>query len=293
MRTTLAALAVCAALALPRVAHAQSAEVKKYLNAAVTLYENLEYEKAMKQIARAKTKSTGATDDARIALYEGIVLADMGKEQKALDAFKTGLSMEPDAKLPLEVSPKVEKVFQTARENVQKLLGPQLEKQRAEEQARIDAEKAALAEEQRKKDEEAAKAAAAAKPAEPDRPPPLPTVKKAVSSGPSMRVLAVIPLVIGVGAGATGGYFLATASGQHSALTSGLAPPAQAASIRDQGKTNALLGYVFTGVGAAGLAAAVVMFAAGGKSSGSGDGLMISAMPTPDGAFVGVGGTLP
>ena len=184
-------------------------------------------------------------------------------------------------------------MFQKARENVQKLLGPQLEQQRAEEQARIDAEKARLAEEQRKKDEEAARAAAAAKPAEPDRPPPLPIVAKPVSSGPSVRVLALIPLVIGVGAGATGGYFLATASGQHSSLSNGTAPPSQAASIREQGKTNALLGYVFTGVGAAGLATAVVMFAVGGKSSGSGGGLTFSAIPTPDGAFVGIGGALP
>lgn len=293
MRATLTVFLVCAALAVPRLAHAQSAEVKKYLNAAVTLYENLEYEKALKQIARAKTKSTGATDDARIALYEGIVLADMGKEQKALDAFKTGLSMEPEAKLPLEVSPKVEKVFQTARENVQKLLGPQLEKQRAEEQARIDAEKARLAEEQKRKDDEAARAAAAAKPAEPDRPPPLPVVTKPASSGPSARVLAIIPLVVGVAGGATGGYFLATASGQHSALQNGTAPLSQAAAIREQGKTNALLGYVFTGVGAAGLATAVVMFVAGGKSAGSGGGFTVTALPTEGGAFVGVGGSLP
>ena len=39
MKATLTLLAVCALLAVPRVARAQSAEVKKYLNAAVTLYE--------------------------------------------------------------------------------------------------------------------------------------------------------------------------------------------------------------------------------------------------------------
>lgn len=290
MRQAVTVFAVVAALAVPRAGHAQSAEVKKYLNAAVTLYENLEYEKALKQIQRAKTKSTGATDDARIALYEGIVFADMGKEEKALNAFKTGLSMEPEAKLPLEVSPKVEKVFQKARENVHKLLGPQLEAQRAEEAARAEAEKARIAEEQRKKDEEAARAAAAAKPAEPDRPPPIVVAKPA--PGPSLRALSVIPLVIGVASGATAAYFLVTANAQQASLNSGTAPLGQAASIRDQGKTNALLGYVFTGVGAAGLAATAVMFAVGGKS-GSGGGAGVMVLATPGQAYVGFSGTLP
>lgn len=277
--------AIAAVLALSTPAHAQSAEVKKYLNAAVTLYENLEYEKALKQIQRAKTRSTGASDDARIALYEGIVYADMGKEEQALNTFKTGLSMEPEAKLPLEVSPKVEKVFAKARENVQKLLGPQLEKQREEERLRAAAEKEKAEEEQRKKDEEAARLAAI-KPAEPDRPPP--AVVVAPAPGPSIRKLGFIPLGVGVASAGVATALLLGAKGKYDSLNDGTALLPDPSSTRDSGKTFATLGYVFTGVAAAGIAAAVVMFAIGGDSS-----TQVSLFATPDQAFVTVSGTLP
>ncbi len=286
MRQALWVATIGAVLALSVPARAQSAEVKKYLNAAVTLYENLEYEKAIKQIQRAKTKSTGASDDARIALYEGIFFADMGKEDQALNAFKTGLSMEPEAKLPLEVSPKVEKVFKKALENVQRLLGPQLDKQREEERQRVEAEKQRAAEEQRKKDEEVARLAAI-KPPEPNRPPPAAVV--AAPAGPAMRTLAIIPLAVGIGSGAAAAYFLLTAKGQESALNNGTAPPAQAISVRDSGKSNAMLGYVFTGVAAAGIAAAGVMFGLGGGEKAAG----VTLIAGPGQLYVGVGGALP
>lgn len=276
---------IAAVLMLSFSAHAQSAEVKKYLNAAVTLYENLEYEKALKQIQRAKTKSTGASDDARIALYEGIIYADMGKEEQALNTFKTGLSMEPDAKLPLEVSPKVEKVFNKARDNVRKLLGPQLEKQREEERLKAEAEKKQAEEDQRKKDEEAARLAAL-KPAEPDRPPP--AVVIAPAPGPSVRKLGFIPLGVGVASGAASVFLLVSAKGKYDSLNNLTAPRADAAAIRDSGKMFATLGYVFTSVAAAGVAAAAVMFAVGGESS-----TQVSVFAAPDGAFVGVSGSLP
>ncbi len=287
MRQPLVVAAIGAVLAFSMPARAQSAEVKKYLNAAVTLYENLEYEKAIKQIQRAKTKSTGAADDARIALYEGIVFADMGKEDKALSAFKTGLSMEPEAKLPLEVSPKVEKVFNKARENVQKMLGPQLDKQREEERQRVEAEKQRVAEEQRKKDEEAARLAAV-KPPEPDRPPP--AVVKPAASGPGLRPLAIIPLVIGVGSGVAAAVFLSTANSQQAALNAGTPHVSEAAGIRDSGKTNALLGYVFTAVGAAGIATAGLMFGLGGNKQQTAS---LTVFAAPGQAWVGVSGALP
>ena len=96
-------------------AFAQNAEVKKYLNTAITLYENLEYEKALKQLKSAKAKAKGPDDEARIALLEGVVLADMGREEKALTAFKTAFSVDLVAKLPVEVSPKVSAVAEKAR----------------------------------------------------------------------------------------------------------------------------------------------------------------------------------
>ena len=144
-------------------AFAQSAEVKKYLNTAITLYENLEYEKALKQLKSAAAKAKGPDDEAKIALLEGVVLADMGREERALTSFKTAFSVDLEAKLPVEVSPKVQAVAEKARANVRKMLAPQIEAAKQEEEKRLADEKKRaeeekrLAEEKRKQDEEEAK----------------------------------------------------------------------------------------------------------------------------------------
>ncbi|HLL81150.1 MAG TPA: hypothetical protein VK420_00810 [Longimicrobium sp.] len=146
--------ALCALLLLaPRVAPAGSPEVQRYLNAAAALYENLDYEQALAQLQKAKKKSKGAEDDAAIALYEGVVLSHLGKDDKAVTAFKTALSLKPGATLPFEVSPKVEALFQRARQSVEKVLAPQREeeerKAKAAEEKRL-AEQTAREEEERK-----------------------------------------------------------------------------------------------------------------------------------------------
>ncbi len=263
---------------LTTTAFAQNAEVKKYLNTAITLYENLEYEKALKQLKNAKGKANGADDEAKIALLEGVVLADMGREEKALTAFKTAFSVELEAKLPVEVSPKVQAVAEKARANVRKMLAPQIEAARAEEEKRLalekqraDDEAAKLAEQRRLEAEERAK----------NQPPPAVLAK---TTGPSARSLSWIPGVVGLAsAGVATGMFV-SASGKQRSLLNGTAPPDQAIAIRDSGKTEATLGYVFTGVGVAGVGAAVLMFALGGAS----DAPAVSAVPLQGGGYVAV-----
>lgn len=278
------ALIICLALLAP-AALAQSKEVTKYLNTAITLYENLEYEKALKQLKLARAKSAGADDDAKVALLEGVVLADMGREEKALTAFKTGFSVDVEAKLPLEVSPKVQAVAEKARANVRKMLAPQLEAQRAEEQRKAaeDARRAAeaeaaqrkeaerLAELKRQEDEERAR----------NQPPPM-VVKSA--GGPSARTLALVPGAVGLIAGGVATGLLVSASGKHAALLDGTASPADAAQLRDTGKTEATLGYVFTGVAVAGVGAALVMFLAGAPK----DAPAVALVPLEGGGFASV-----
>lgn len=259
-------------------AFAQNAEVKKYLNTAITLYENLEYEKALKQLKNAKSRASGPDDEAKIALLEGVVLADMGREEKALSAFKTAFSVELEAKLPVEVSPKVQAVAEKARANVRKMLAPQIEAARAEEEKRLAAEKlradeeaAKVAEQRRLEAEERAK----------NQPPPAVVAK---ATGPSARSLSWIPGVVGLAsAGVATGMFV-SASAKQSSLLNGTAAPEQAIAIRDSGKTEATLGYVFTGVGVAGVGAAVLMFALGGAS----DAPAVSAVPLQGGGYVAV-----
>lgn len=258
-------LLIALASSLPVLADISN-DVKKYLGSAAALFEKLEYEKALAQLKRAKAKSQGPEDDLKIALYEGIVLAEMG-DANAGSTFTTALGMDPSATLPLVVGPKVQKVFDKAKAQVQKVLDAQaeIEKQKADE---------------KKKQDEANKP----KPVDPGpaiviaKPPPQ-------SSGPSVRTLALIPAAVGVAALGAGTAFFLVANGAHSALQSGAPANLQEAQAKaSSGKTMQTLGAVSVGVGAAAVAAAVVMFAVGGSSSGSGGGVMASAVVTPDGA---------
>lgn len=144
MRAASLALALLLAAAPAGVARADSKDAAQtYLLAASRLYENLEYERALEQVRRARTVTTGVADDAAIARYEGVILFDLGKRDEALAAFRESLYLEPDARLPLKVSPKIAEAFEATREAVRKELAPILAKRKAEEEAKRAAEEAA------------------------------------------------------------------------------------------------------------------------------------------------------
>jgi hypothetical protein len=181
----------------------------------------------------------------------------------------------------VEVSPKVQAVAEKARANVRKLLAPTLEAQRLEEERKAaeakklaDEEAARLAEAKRLEAEERAK----------NQPPPAVTKPAAPTAGPSARALSWIPGVVGLASAGAATGFLVSASGRHAALLSGTAPPDQAAAYRDQGKTEATLGYVFTGVAVAGVATAALMFALGAPAEAP----VVTALPLAGGGFVAV-----
>ncbi len=276
-------LLAVALLALP--AWAQGDDAKKYFNAAVTLYENLEYEKALTQLEKARSKATGSEDEIRIALLEGCVLADMGKASKATESFKLGFGLDADAKLPVAVSPKVQTLAESARESVKKMLAPTLEQQRLadakkkaeaelkEQQEALRRKEAALQEEQRRAAERQALAV------------PPPAVKDQAKPGSSLRVLALIPGILGVGAGVAAAVFFGMAGSNYQALVGRTAPVADAMKLRDDGKTFTTLGSVFTGVAVAGVGAALTMFLLGGSSSAPATAVLF---PTDAGFFASV-----
>jgi hypothetical protein len=99
--------------------HAQGG-VRDYVRAARGLYEDLEFERALEQLSRARPFSTGPADDALLSLYEGIILADLNKMGASTAAFKAALYLQPDAKLPVSVSPKVAQRFETLRAQVKR-----------------------------------------------------------------------------------------------------------------------------------------------------------------------------
>ncbi|WP_257460310.1 hypothetical protein [Archangium lipolyticum] len=97
-------------------------DFKRYIMAAVRLYESLEYERALAQLGRARRLVDSVKEDVLVSLYEGAIQADLGRMNEALASFKTALLLDPDAKLPLRVSPKVEQEFETLRTRVRKEL---------------------------------------------------------------------------------------------------------------------------------------------------------------------------
>jgi len=125
--TSLPAQAVASAPAAARKTPARKAPAKadfaSLLAGAVRLYEDLEYEQALKQLGRAKAVARGPEQEATVALYEGIMLGELGQRDQALAAFRTGLYLQPEAKLPAKVSPKLERDFEEVRQGVLRDLG--------------------------------------------------------------------------------------------------------------------------------------------------------------------------
>src|SRR3954468_24322667 len=81
-------------------------DIRRYLTAAERLYHNLDNERALEQVQRAKQYASGLEDDVLVALYEGTILSDLGRADDAMAAFRTALLLKPTAKLPMKVSPK-------------------------------------------------------------------------------------------------------------------------------------------------------------------------------------------
>lgn len=112
---------ILTAVLTPRSAHAQD-DFKRYLNAAVQLYKSGENERAWEQLQRAKQRARDVDQDVAVALYEGLIFADSGKKEQALVAFETALLLNPEAKLPERVSPKLNEEFEAVRSRVRKKL---------------------------------------------------------------------------------------------------------------------------------------------------------------------------
>lgn len=107
----------------PGVAGAEgSSDVSGYLLSVNRLYEDLEYERALAQLERARSLSRTVEENVTLSLYEGVILADMSRWEESAAAFKEALFLRPEAKLPLKVSPKVAQHFEAVREKVRREL---------------------------------------------------------------------------------------------------------------------------------------------------------------------------
>lgn len=155
MRLTVVLL--MAAMASP--AAAADEDFLRFYNAARRLHEGLEYERALEQLGLAKRQASTGDQMSLVNLAEGVVLADLNRMEEAMAAFKAGLLLAPDAKLPIKVSPKVNAEVEALRIKVKQELAPLLAKQEAE---RLKAEAEAKALEQARQEAEKKKAEAEA-----------------------------------------------------------------------------------------------------------------------------------
>ncbi|MGC4115714.1 MAG: tetratricopeptide repeat protein [Myxococcales bacterium] len=120
MRTAPAcALVLLASLLLAAESPAQSSN--RYLNAAMKLYADLEYESALDNLKKAREKG-GLTDeeDIQSSLYMGLIQFELGNVADAESAFKAALALKCELSLPKAVSPKVATLFEKARKDIWK-----------------------------------------------------------------------------------------------------------------------------------------------------------------------------
>jgi tetratricopeptide (TPR) repeat protein len=101
-------------------AGSEASSFRRHMERAVRLYESLEYEKALQGLDKARVLAATAEEQVSVALHRGIVLADLGRRKQALDEFRAGLTLRPEAVLPLQVAPKVQRDFESVRKQVQR-----------------------------------------------------------------------------------------------------------------------------------------------------------------------------
>jgi len=182
-------------------------EAARYITSAERLYEDLDYERALEQLTQARRLPRSLEEDVRIALLEGLILADMGRRVDARAAFKAGLLLDPETPLPVSAAPKVEQEFEEVRTQVCKQL------KRKECKRREDPNKV-------KPPDTSGPTTAKTEPP-PVNPPPVPPPPPPPWLPPSVRVGSVsVPtpsvglLGAGVLAGGIGGYFGLHSRGQ-------------------------------------------------------------------------------
>lgn len=162
---------VCLVLVLlvPLAARASDEDFQRFYNAALRLHESLEYERALEQLALARKQAGTGDQMSQVSLAEGVVLADLNRTEEAMAAFKNGLLLSPDAKLPIKVSPRVAGEVEALRVKVKKELAPLIAKQEEERRRAEEDKKKAEALAAARVEAEAKKADAEAKAREAQR----------------------------------------------------------------------------------------------------------------------------
>jgi hypothetical protein len=98
-------------------------EVRRYLQAAAALYRSLDNERALEQLAEARALPHRLDDSVQISLLEGLVFSDLGNHSESEAAFRAAFALDPEAKLPFPVSPKLQAWMERLRAETIKQVG--------------------------------------------------------------------------------------------------------------------------------------------------------------------------
>jgi hypothetical protein len=255
--------------------------LRTYLNAALRLYESLEYERALDQIRRARSYTRSMDDDVAVSLFEGIILADMGRKEDSIAAFRTGLLLRPEAELPVKVSPKVEQDFETVRQGVRRELATLLEKQQPEQKQPSEQKPAEPGQEPSPSEEQPSRPAL-------DTPAgPAPAVAVSTPAAPRSRTLSYALMGGGVVAAGAGAYLGVSALAYNENRLNLRADDAVRA--RSRAETQLTAGAVLVPVGLAALGTGLVMMLLPGETAST-PSSTVSLSPLPGGASLGATG---
>lgn len=261
-------------LFVPLAARAQdSAEVQTYLDSVSRLYEAREYERALEQLANAKRLTRGKEAAVALTLYEGIILSDLRKTNEASAAFKAALLLKPEAKLPVQVAPKVEQLFEGLRQQVKQELAavraqPEAERQPFEAQHQVEVTPQQESQGREPETQEAAPIPLASAQHQQvevkfqQEAPPAGNVPKRAN----LRSRAFIPAIAGCVLLAAGGVSLGMAKGEQSRLRSAdssLATYADVERSMSRGRSYQTAGVGLVGAGVAGLGLAAGFYVLG------------------------------
>jgi len=239
-------------LILPLVGLAQPAVDmwRTHIDEARRLYENLEYERALEQLALAQSSARADQGALTVLLYKGIILSDMGKPEEAFAAFQAALQLHPDAQLPMVVSPKIQRLF----DHMRKVALQSSVKTQAQPEIQASAEPGLEPPVEPAPPRKQPKA-------QPDKAPES-AVSGAhtVSQGGSLRRWSWVPMTAGTMALGGGLYFFLNAEGKYEKLN-GDEPLSveEAETLRRDGKRQQNLAWVSAGVGGALLLAGGMM----------------------------------
>ena len=187
------------------------------------------------------------------------MLASLARDDDAEAAFRKGLALKPDAKLPYEVSPKIQQKFESVRTEVTKVVGernlPEVSNSLTQERTVVDS----------------------------------PNAEVTASGGGGLKPAAWVTGGVGVAMVAVGTGCWFVAKGRYDSLTNGGITPAQALQYKNDGPSYQTAGWLFVVGGLAAVGTSAILFAVNSNR----EEVEASLLVTPSGASIGVAGTFP